>query len=239
MPDNRRIIMQTRALRKIYRLGNEDVHALKGVDLTICENDYAVILGASGSGKSTLMHILGFMDTPTDGEIIFDGADVSRISANKRAWYRSNRIGFVFQTFNLLPRLSVLKNVMLPFSYSREKIRNQEEMAREALDRVGMLHRQNHIPNQLSGGERQRVAIARALVNRPRVIFADEPTGALDVKNVKKVLALFDDLVAQGQTIVMVTHDLDVAKSAHRVIRMSDGMIIEDSLTEKGKALAK
>lgn len=239
MPENRRIIMQTRTLRKIYRLGNEDVHALKGVDLTICENDYAVILGASGSGKSTLMHILGFMDTPTDGEIIFDGADVSRISANKRAWYRSNRIGFVFQTFNLLPRLSVLKNVMLPFSYSREKIPNQEEMAREALDRVGMLHRQNHIPNQLSGGERQRVAIARALVNRPRVIFADEPTGALDVKNVKKVLALFDDLVAQGQTIVMVTHDLDVAKSAHRVIRMSDGMIIEDSLTEKGKALAK
>lgn len=239
MPENRRIIMQTRTLRKIYRLGNEDVHALKGVDLTICENDYAVILGASGSGKSTLMHILGFMDTPTDGEIIFDGADVSRISANKRAWYRSNRIGFVFQTFNLLPRLSVLKNVMLPFSYSREKIPNQEEMAREALERVGMLHRQNHIPNQLSGGERQRVAIARALVNRPRVIFADEPTGALDVKNVKKVLALFDELVAQGQTIVMVTHDLDVAKSAHRVIRMSDGMIIEDSLTEKGKALAK
>lgn len=239
MPENRRIIMQTKTLRKIYRLGNEDVHALKGVDLTICENDYAVILGASGSGKSTLMHILGFMDTPTDGEIIFDGADVSRISANKRAWYRSNRIGFVFQTFNLLPRLSVLKNVMLPFSYSREKIPNQEEMAREALERVGMLHRQNHIPNQLSGGERQRVAIARALVNRPRVIFADEPTGALDVKNVKKVLALFDELVAQGQTIVMVTHDLDVAKSAHRVIRMSDGMIIEDSLTEKGKALAK
>ena len=239
MPENRRIIMQTMTLRKIYRLGNEYVHALKGVDLTICENDYAVILGASGSGKSTLMHILGFMDTPTDGEIIFDGADVSRISANKRAWYRSNRIGFVFQTFNLLPRLSVLKNVMLPFSYSREKIPNQEEMAREALERVGMLHRQNHIPNQLSGGERQRVAIARALVNRPRVIFADEPTGALDVKNVKKVLALFDELVAQGQTIVMVTHDLDVAKSAHRVIRMSDGMIIEDSLTEKGKALAK
>lgn len=239
MPENRRIIMQTKTLRKIYRLGNEDVHALKGVDITICENDYAVILGASGSGKSTLMHILGFMDTPTDGEIVFDGADVSRISANKRAWYRSNRIGFVFQTFNLLPRLSVLKNVMLPFSYSREKIPNQEEMAREALERVGMLHRQNHIPNQLSGGERQRVAIARALVNRPRVIFADEPTGALDVKNVKKVLALFDELVAQGQTIVMVTHDLDVAKSAHRVIRMSDGMIIEDALTEKGKALAK
>lgn len=239
MSENRRIIMQTKALRKIYRLGNEDVHALKGVDITIRENDYAVILGASGSGKSTLMHILGFMDTPTDGEIVFDGADVSRISANKRAWYRSNRIGFVFQTFNLLPRLSVLKNVMLPFSYSREKIPNQEEMAREALERVGMLHRQNHVPNQLSGGERQRVAIARALVNRPRVIFADEPTGALDVKNVKKVLALFDELVAQGQTIVMVTHDLDVAKSAHRVVRMSDGMIIEDFLTEKGKALAK
>lgn len=239
MSENRRIIMQTKALRKIYRLGNEDVHALKGVDITIRENDYAVILGASGSGKSTLMHILGFMDTPSDGEIMFDGADVSRISANKRAWYRSNRIGFVFQTFNLLPRLSVLKNVMLPFSYSREKIPNQEEMARDALERVGMLHRENHVPNQLSGGERQRVAIARALVNRPRVIFADEPTGALDVKNVKKVLALFDELVAQGQTIVMVTHDLDVAKSAHRVVRMSDGMIIEDSLTEKGKALAK
>ena len=239
MPEDRRIIMQTKKLRKVYRLGGEDIHALNDVDISIRENDYTVILGASGSGKSTLMHILGFMDAPTSGEIIFDGVDVSSISANKRAWYRSNRIGFVFQTFNLLPRLSVIKNVMLPFSYSREKISNQEAMAREALERVGMLHRQNHIPNQLSGGERQRVAIARALVNHPRVIFADEPTGALDVKNVKKVLALFDELVAQGQTIVMVTHDLDVAKSAHRLIRMSDGKIIEDALTEKGKMLAK
>lgn len=229
-------ILETQTLRKIYRLGGEDVHALKGVSLSVKENDYLVILGASGSGKSTLMHILGFMDTPTDGKIIFDGVDVSRISANKRAWYRSNRIGFVFQTFNLLPRLSVLKNVMLPFSYSREKIHDPEKMAREALEKVGMLHRENHIPNQLSGGERQRVSIARALVNRPRVIFADEPTGALDVKNVKKVLDLFDDLVKAGQTIVMVTHDLEVAKSARRIVRMHDGNIVEDYVTEKGKA---
>ncbi|MBO6101902.1 MAG: ABC transporter ATP-binding protein [Opitutales bacterium] len=230
------VILETQKLSKTYRLGNEDVRALRDVDLKIRENDYAVILGASGSGKSTLMHILGFMDTPTSGKIIFDGADVSRISSNKRAWYRSNRIGFVFQTFNLLPRLSVLKNVMLPFSYSREKIENPEGRAREALEKVGMLHRQNHVPNQLSGGERQRVSIARALVNRPRVIFADEPTGALDVKNVKKVLELFDELVRGGQTIVMVTHDLGVANCAHRIIRMSDGAIIEDALTQKGMA---
>lgn len=232
----RPIIIETKKLARRYRLGNEDVNALAGVDLTVRENDYLVILGASGSGKSTLMHILGFMDTPSSGEIFFDGANVSRISANKRAWYRSNRIGFVFQTFNLLPRLSVIKNVMLPFAYSREKIDNQIERAQEALSRVGMLHRQNHTPNQLSGGERQRVSIARALVNRPRVIFADEPTGALDVKNVKKVLELFDELVAAGQTIVMVTHDLEVAKSAHRIIRMSDGKIIENYITDKGKA---
>ena len=211
----RPIIIETKNLARRYRLGNEDVNALAGVDLTVRENDYLVILGASGSGKSTLMHILGFMDTPSSGEIFFDGANVSRISANKRAWYRSNRIGFVFQTFNL---------------------HNQVERAQEALARVGMLHRQNHTPNQLSGGERQRVSIARALVNRPRVIFADEPTGALDVKNVKKVLELFDELVAAGQTIVMVTHDLEVAKSAHRIIRMSDGKIVESYVTEKGKA---
>lgn len=234
--DERPIIIETKNLARRYRLGNEDVNALAGVDLTVRENDYLVILGASGSGKSTLMHILGFMDTPSSGEIFFDGANVSRISANKRAWYRSNRIGFVFQTFNLLPRLSVIKNVMLPFAYSREKIDNQVERAQEALSRVGMLHRQNHTPNQLSGGERQRVSIARALVNRPRVIFADEPTGALDVKNVKKVLELFDELVAAGQTIVMVTHDLEVARSAHRIIRMSDGKIVESYLTDKGKA---
>ncbi len=227
-------VIETQKLRKIYRLGEEDVQALMGVDLKILQYDYAVILGASGSGKSTLMHILGFMDTPTDGKILFDGVDVSRISANKRAWYRSNRIGFVFQTFNLLPRLSVVKNVLLPFSYSRTNVKDQNERAMEALRKVGMLHRANHVPNQLSGGERQRVAIARALVNSPRVIFADEPTGNLDVKNVRIVLDLFDELVDTGQTIVMVTHDMDVAKSARRIIRMNDGNVVEDYKVEKG-----
>jgi ABC-type antimicrobial peptide transport system, ATPase component len=228
-------VIETRKLRKIYRLGDEDVYALNGVDVTIRENEYAVILGASGSGKSTLMHILGFMDTPSDGQIYFDGADVSRISANKRAWYRANRIGFVFQTFNLLPRLTVLKNVLLPFSYARSTmVKDQHEAAMEALRKVGMMHRANHSPGQLSGGERQRVAIARALVNNPRVIFADEPTGNLDTKNVRVVLDLFDALVDAGQTLVMVTHDMDVAKSARRIIRMSDGVVVEDYKPERG-----
>lgn len=234
MPEEKAKIIETDTLRKIYKLGGEDVYALNGVNLLIQENEYAVILGASGSGKSTLMHILGFMDTPTDGSIFFDGADVSRISANKRAWYRANRIGFVFQTFNLLPRLTVLKNVMLPFSYARSEIKDKHEAAMEALRKVGMLHRANHVPGQLSGGERQRVAIARALVNNPRVIFADEPTGNLDTKNVRVVLDLFDALVDAGQTIVMVTHDMEVAKCARRIIRMSDGNIVEDYRLEKG-----
>ncbi len=221
-------IIKTVDLRKIYRIGDEDVNALNGVSMQIHENDYAVILGSSGSGKSTLMHMLGFMDKPSKGKMFFDGVDVSNISSLKRAWYRSNRIGFVFQAFNLLPRLTVLKNVMLPFSYSRDGTEDRLALAKKALERVGMLHRENHIPSQLSGGERQRVAIARALVNNPRIIFADEPTGNLDTKNVGKILDLFKDLHNQGQTIVMVTHDLGVASKAHRIIRMQDGLIVED-----------
>ncbi len=226
-------VIEVKDLRKTYRVGNEDVHALGGVTLDIEEKDYAVILGTSGSGKSTFMHLLGFMDKPTSGKMFFDGVDVSNINAVKRAWYRANKIGFVFQAFNLLPRLSVLRNVMLPLAYSGKRVPNGEELALEALKKVNMDHRADHIPNQLSGGERQRVAIARALVNKPRIIFADEPTGNLDTRNVKRAMQLFEDLHESGLTIVMVTHDLSVADYAHRVIRMSDGHVIEDYKNEK------
>lgn len=216
-------------VHKNYKMGGETVRALDGVSLQISQGEFIAILGPSGSGKSTLMHVLGFMDNPTSGKILFEGNDVSRISKDRRAWYRANRIGFVFQTFNLLPRLSVVDNVLLPVSYSRQKMKDKQERALTVLSRVGMEHRATHIPNQLSGGERQRVSIARALINRPSIILADEPTGALDSRNVVKTMQLFCDLVDEGQTLVMVTHDTDVAAYARRVVRMQDGKIVEDT----------
>lgn len=218
-----------RGLRKTYVMGDETVHALDGVDLDFDRGEYVAVLGPSGSGKSTLMHILGFMDTPTQGSILFEGEEVSRLSADRRAWYRSNRVGFVFQSFNLLPRLSVLENVALPLLY-REDYTEQarEDAAKVALERVGMSHRLTHRPTQLSGGERQRVAIARAIVARPAIVFADEPTGNLDVKNVDRILDLLGSLLAEGITVVLVTHDLSVAAKAKRVISMRSGKVQED-----------
>lgn len=215
-------------LRKDYRMGDEIVHALDGIDLNIEKGEFIAILGPSGSGKSTLMHMLGFMDQPSAGKMIFDGTDVSRLSSSQRAWYRSNRIGFVFQAFNLLPRLSVTENVLLPLTYSRRRIPNQAQRAQHVLERVGMEHRAKHVPNQLSGGERQRVAIARALINDPTLILADEPTGNLDSKNVARIMELFCQLQSEGQTLVMVTHDQSLADYASRIIRMRDGRIEEE-----------
>ena len=215
-------------VRKTYRMGDETVHALDGVSLRVERGDFAAILGSSGSGKSTLMNILGFMDTSTSGRILFEGEDVSRLDADARALHRARRIGFVFQSFNLLPRLSVLENVMLPLMYARAEIPDAAERARHSLDRVGMSHRVSHRPAQLSGGERQRVAIARALINRPGLLLADEPTGALDTKNADRVLELFRSLHAEGVTVLIVTHDLSVAERTDRILRMRDGRIIED-----------
>ncbi len=218
-----------RGLHKAYVMGDETVHALDGVDLNFDRGEYIAILGPSGSGKSTLMHILGFMDTPTKGSILFEGEEVSDLSADRRAWYRSNRVGFVFQSFNLLPRLSVLENVALPLLYREDFTEDaREEAAKIALERVGMSHRLTHRPTQLSGGERQRVAIARAIVARPAIVFADEPTGNLDVKNVDRILDLLGSLLAEGITVVVVTHDLSVAAKAKRVISMRAGQVQED-----------
>jgi putative ABC transport system ATP-binding protein len=220
-----------RGLHKAYVMGDETVHALDGVDLNFDRGEYIAILGPSGSGKSTLMHILGFMDTPTKGSILFEGEEVSNLSADRRAWYRSNRVGFVFQSFNLLPRLSVLENVALPLLYREDYTEDaREEAAKVALERVGMSHRLTHRPTQLSGGERQRVAIARAIVARPAIVFADEPTGNLDVKNVDRILDLLGSLLAEGITVVVVTHDLSVAAKAKRVISMRSGKVQEDRL---------
>ncbi len=221
-------IIQLRGITREYKMGESTVHALDGVDLEIRSGDYAAILGPSGSGKSTLMHLLGFMDRASRGTLTFEDKDVSRLSAARRAWYRSNRIGFVFQAFNLLPRLNVLDNVLLPITYARTRMEKRRRKALDALQRVGMDHRADHIPNQLSGGERQRVAIARALINDPAIILADEPTGNLDSKNVERIMELFDRLVDEGQTLIMVTHDQNVADRAHRIIRMLDGKVVAD-----------
>ena len=217
-------------VRKTYRMGEEDVHALDGVDLAFERDEFAAILGPSGSGKSTLMHILGFMDAPTGGRILFEGEDVSSLPSDRRAWYRSHRVGFVFQSFNLLPRLTVLENVALPLLY-REDFADpaaREAAARAALERVGMGHRLAHRPTELSGGERQRVAIARAIVGRPALVLADEPTGNLDSRNVDRILGLLGELHREGMAVLIVTHDLGVAARARRIITMRDGRVQED-----------
>jgi putative ABC transport system ATP-binding protein len=222
-------LVTIRGLHKAYPMGDETVHALDGVDLDFDRGEYIAILGPSGSGKSTLMHILGFMDQPTAGSIIFEGEEVSSLGSDRRAWYRSNHVGFVFQSFNLLPRLTVLENVALPLLYREDSNREANEAAAKyALERVGMSHRLEHRPAELSGGERQRVAIARAIVGKPSIVFADEPTGNLDVKNVDRILDLLGSLLAEGITVIVVTHDLGVAARARRIISMRAGKVQED-----------
>lgn len=227
-------IIKTKDIVKLYVMGVEELYALKGVSLTIHKNEYVAIMGPSGSGKSTLMNIIGCLDTPTSGYYELNGQNVSEMDDNELATARNKEIGFVFQTFNLLPRSNALHNVELPLIYSGVSKSHRIELAEQALDKVGLADRMMHKPNELSGGQRQRVAIARALVNNPSIILADEPTGNLDSKTGDEIMELFDNLHAQGNTIILVTHEDFIAEHAHRIIRLRDGLIETDKITDKG-----
>jgi len=222
-------IINIEHIAKIYQVGSEEVHALADVSLRINKNEYVAIMGPSGSGKSTLMNILGCLDTPTKGLYDFSGENVSQMNDNELASIRNRQIGFVFQTFNLLARSDALHNVELPLIYAGVSSHERRERAEAALENVGLKDRMTHKPNELSGGQRQRVAIARALVTNPSIILADEPTGNLDTKTGIEIMKLFSDLWKKGNTIILVTHEEDIAKNAHRIIRLRDGLIEDDS----------
>lgn len=221
-------IIEIRDIKRDFKLGSEVVHVLKGVNLEIAKGDYVALMGPSGSGKSTLMNILGCLDTPTAGTYFLDGKDVSVLKDDQLAEIRNKSIGFVFQTFNLLPRTTALDNVALPMVYAGNTKSERDIRAIEVLDQVGLSDRMDHHPNQLSGGQRQRVAVARALVNKPAIILADEPTGNLDTKTSIEIMHLFDEIHANGNTVILVTHEEDIAEHAHRIIRLRDGVIESD-----------
>ena len=225
LPD---IVILTHKLARDYDMGSEIVHALRGVSFQIRRNEYVAVMGPSGSGKSTLMNVIGCLDTPSAGEYWLNGQKVSDLSDDELAHIRNKEIGFVFQTFNLLPRASALHNVELPLIYAGASSRVRRERAAEALASVGLGDRMEHKPNELSGGQRQRVAIARALVNRPSILLADEPTGNLDSATSNEIMGVFKDLHKQGQTVVMVTHEADIAAHAKRVVTLRDGLIATD-----------
>ncbi|UWZ54843.1 ABC transporter ATP-binding protein [Dactylosporangium aurantiacum] len=221
-------VLDVQRVRKIYGQGETEVQALRGVSLTVERGDYVAIMGSSGSGKSTLMNILGCLDIPTTGKYLLDGVDVSRLNDRQLALVRNRRIGFVFQAFNLIARTSALANVELPLAYAGVKAAERRRRANLALAMVGLAERADHEPNQLSGGQQQRVAVARALVTAPALVLADEPTGNLDTQSTNDVLAVFDRLSASGRTIVLITHEPDVAERARRLIRLVDGRIVQD-----------
>ncbi|NUT32995.1 MAG: ABC transporter ATP-binding protein [Hamadaea sp.] len=221
-------VIEVRDLVKTYGEGEATVHALGGVSVLVERGDYVAVMGSSGSGKSTLMHILGCLDVPTSGTYQLDGVDVSRLNDRQLALVRNRRIGFVFQAFNLIPRTSALANVELPLAYAGVKPAQRRRRALAALDLVGLGNRADHDPNQLSGGQQQRVAVARALVSRPALLLADEPTGNLDSKSTADVLAVLDDINREGRTIVLITHEDEVAAHARRIIRLVDGQVVTD-----------
>ncbi|MFN8698300.1 MAG: ABC transporter ATP-binding protein [Flavobacteriales bacterium] len=224
-------IIRLEAITRHYTIGEETVKALNGVNLTVNRNEYLALMGPSGSGKSTLMNIIGCLDTPTSGKYYLNGPDVAGLSDNELAEIRNREIGFVFQTFNLLPRYSALDNVALPLVYAGWSKPDRLARAEEVLTQVGLADRMKHKPNELSGGQRQRVAVARALVNNPAIILADEPTGNLDTKTSYEIMALFDEIHRNGNTIILVTHEEDIARHALRIVRMRDGLVEADERT--------
>jgi putative ABC transport system ATP-binding protein len=226
-------IISIKNIRKTYKIGNEVIDALKNVSLTIFKNEYVALMGPSGSGKSTLMNMLGCLDSPTSGEYILNKLSVATMSDNELAEVRNKEIGFVFQTFNLLPRATTLDNVALPLVYAGFSKSAREQRAKEVLESVGLGNRMNHKPNELSGGQRQRVAIARALVNNPAIILADEPTGNLDSKTSVEIMGLFEEIHNKGNTIILVTHEEDIALHAHRIVRLKDGLVESDAPNKK------
>ena len=225
-------LIQITNIKRDFQLGNETINVLKGIDLQINKGEYVALMGPSGSGKSTLMNLLGCLDTPTSGTYILNGNDVSQMHDDDLAEIRNKEIGFVFQTFNLLPRTTALDNVALPMIYAGYSKTDRNIRATKVLKQVGLDDRMDHQPNQLSGGQRQRVAVARALVNKPSIILADEPTGNLDSKTSEEIMKLFGDIHAAGNTVILVTHEEEIAKYAYRIIRLRDGMIESDNLNK-------
>ena len=231
LPNNALISLE--GIQRLYSMGDETIYALRGIDLQIKRNEYVALMGPSGSGKSTLMNLIGCLDSPSSGSYWLNGQDVAGLSDNRLAEIRNREIGFVFQTFNLLPRLTALDNVALPLVYAGVTELERRERAHDVLKQVGLQDRVGHRPNELSGGQRQRVALARALVNKPSLILADEPTGNLDSKTSVEIMEMFASIHALGNTIVLVTHEEDIARHAHRMVRLKDGRIESDALTPK------
>ena len=220
-------------ITKYYEMGSQVVRALDGIDITVKKNDYLAFIGSSGSGKSTMLNILGCLDKPTSGQYLLNDKNVEALNQNELSQIRNLEIGFIFQSFNLLPRANALSNVMQPLIYRNIGLRQRKQMAMEALSRVGLTDRIDHLPNQLSGGQRQRVAIARALVTHPSILLADEPTGNLDSRTTVEIMQLFDELHKEGHTLIVVTHENEIAQHCHRIVEMKDGKIFNDSRTEK------